>query len=239
MNKKVFLVTGGNKGIGKEIVSQLASAGHTVYLGARNLEAGEKAATELKALGDIRLVQIDLTEAYSQAAAAERIKADSGYLDGLINNAGIITDFGMASMVAVEDLRKTYETNVFGTIAVTQQMLPLLRAGQHKAIVNLSTGLGSLTQHGDPSWPFHGTAPMAYNSSKAALNMFTVLLAKELHAEGFRVNSVSPGWIATDLGGMDAPGTVAEGATIAVKTVLEGSDGATGLFLTSGGVIPW
>lgn len=239
MSNRVFLVTGGNKGIGKAIVRQLASAGHTVYLGARQRDAGEQAAAELQAAGDVRFVHIDLNDAASQAAAAEQIKSDSGYLDGLINNAGIITDYGTASSVAPDDLRTTFETNVFGTIAVTQQMLPLLRAGTHKAIVNLSTGLGSITQHGDPSWPFHSTVPMAYNASKAALNMFTVLLAKELRAEGFRVNSVSPGWIATDLGGPDAPGTAEQGAAIAVKIALEGSDGATGMFLTSGGVIPW
>ena len=239
MSNKVFLVTGGNKGIGKAIISQLASAGHTVYLGARQREAGEQAAAELRATGDVRFIQIDLNDTASQTAAVEQIKADSGYLDGLINNAGIITDYGTASSVALDDLRTTFETNVFGTIAVTQQMLPLLRAGTHKVIVNLSTGLGSITQHGDPSWPFHSTVPMAYNASKAALNMFTVLLAKELRAEGFRVNSVSPGWIATDLGGQDAPGTAEEGAAIAVKTALEGADGATGLFLTSGGLIPW
>ncbi|MFG1496323.1 SDR family NAD(P)-dependent oxidoreductase [Saccharospirillum sp. HFRX-1] len=239
MSNQVFLVTGGNKGIGKAIVRQLASAGHTVYLGARQRDAGEQAAAELQAAGDVRFVQIDLNDEASQAAAVEQINADSGYLDGLINNAGIITDFGTASTVALGDLRTTFETNLFGTLSVTQQMLPLLRAGNHKAIVNLSTGLGSITQHGDPSWPFHGAVPMAYNASKAALNMFTVLLAKELRAEGFRVNSVSPGWIATDLGGQNAPGTAEEGAAIAVKTALEGSDGATGLFLTSGGVIPW
>lgn len=239
MSKKVFLVTGGNKGIGKEVTTQLARADHTVYLGARKVEEGMKAVDELQAVGDVRFVQIDLTDLESQAAAAEQIRSQSGRLDGLINNAGIITDYGMASNVHLDDLRKTFETNYFGTIMVTQQMLPLLRAGSTKVIVNVSTGLGSMTMHGDPSWPFHGTTPLAYNSSKAALNMFTVLLAKELRDEGFRVNSVSPGWIATDLGGSSAPGTPEEGAEIAVKTALEGPDGPTGLFLTTGGVIPW
>ncbi|MFY0665986.1 MAG: SDR family oxidoreductase [Natronospirillum sp.] len=239
MNSKVFLVTGGNKGIGKAITAQLALAGHTVYLGARKVDEGRKAADELNAIGDVRFVQIDLTDPDSQAAAVKQIQAQSGYLDGLINNAGIIADYGTASGVLLEDLRKTFETNYFGTIMVTQHMLPLLRAGSHKVIVNVSTGLGSITQHGDPSWPFHGVTPAAYNSSKAALNMFTVLLAKELRSEGFRVNAVSPGWIATDLGGESAPGTPEEGAEIAVKCALEGPDGATGLFLTTGGVIPW
>ena len=239
MKTHVYLVTGGNKGIGKQITKELAEQGHTVYLGARKPEAGIAAADELKAFGDVRFVQIDINDSASQQAAAKQIKADTGYLDGLINNAGIIVDYGMASDVSIESLRQTFETNVFGTIMVTQTMLPLLRAGEHKSIVNLSTGLGSITQHGDPSWPFYSTTPMAYNASKSALNMFTVLLAKELRAEGFRVNAVSPGWIATDLGGASAPGTVEDGAAIAVKTAQEGPDGATGMFLTTGGVIPW
>lgn len=239
MSKQIFLVTGGNKGIGKEIVTQLARAGHTVYLGARNRDAGEQATQALSEVGDVRFVALDLNDTQSQQAAADYIAADSGYLDGLINNAGIIADYGQASNVTLDALRTTFETNTFGTISVTQATLPLLRTGEHRAIVNVSTGLGSLTQHGDPSWPFHSVTPLAYNASKAALNMFTVLLAKELREEGFRVNSVSPGWIATDLGGEQAPGTAEEGAAIAVQTALEGRDGATGLFLTSGGVIPW
>lgn len=239
MSNKVFLVTGGNKGIGKAIITQLAGADHTVYLGARKVDEGMKAAEELNAIGDVRFVQIDLTDPRSQATAAEQIRSQSGYLDGLINNAGIITDYGSASSVHLDDLRQTFETNYFGTIMVTQHMLPLLRAGTSKVIVNVSTGLGSITMHGDPSWPFHSTTPLAYNSSKAALNMFTVLLAKELRDEGFRVNAVSPGWIATDLGGTSAPGTPEEGARIAVECALMGHDGPTGLFLTTGGVIPW
>lgn len=239
MSKKIFLVTGANKGIGKQITKELAERGHTVYLAARNHEAGMATATELKSIGDVRFVQLDLNDNQSVKKAVEQIKSESGYLDGLINNAGIIVDYGTASNVTIDTLHQTFETNFFDTILVTQQMLPLLRAGQNKVIVNVSTGLGSLTMHCDPSWPFHGTVPFAYNSSKAALNMFTVLLAKELRGEGFRVNAVSPGWIATDLGGDSAPGTVEEGAAIAVKTALEGSDGQTGLFLTSDGIIPW
>lgn len=239
MKPNIYLVTGGNKGIGKQIVTELAKEGHRVYLGARNIEAGKATTAELKAYGDVRFVQLDLNDIPTQHSAAKHIKAESGYLDGLINNAGIIVDYDSASNVTLETLRQTFETNVFGTINVTQIMLPLLRFGKHKSIVNVSTGLGSITQHGDPSWPFHGVIPLAYNSSKSALNMFTVLLAKELRSEGFRVNAVSPGWIATDLGGEDASGTVEEGAAITVKTIQEGSEGQTGLFLTTNGIIPW
>ena len=241
MSKRVFLVTGGNKGIGKETVKQLAVKGNTVYLGARNADEGRKAVAELAAAGDVRLVKLDITNVDSLKKAADQIKATSGFLDGLINNAGMIAvaDYGLPSAASLEVLRKTFETNYVGTVMVTQNMLPLLRAGKGKVIVNVSTALGSVTSHGDPSWPFHGVNVLAYNSSKAALNMFTVLLAKELRAEGFRVNSVSPGWIATDLGGPSAPGKVEDGAAISVKCALEGPDGQTGLFLTTGGVIPW
>ncbi len=239
MSKHIYLVSGANKGIGKQIALELVEQGHTVYLGARDLEAGKKAAQELKERGDAWLVYLNLNDAKSHQAAVELIEQQSGHLDGLINNAGVIVGYGNASNVTHQALRETFETNVFGTIMLTQTMLPLLRKGSHRSIVNVSTGLGSMTMHGDPSWPFHGTTPLAYNASKSALNMFTVLLAKELRDEGFRVNSVSPGWIATDLGGEQAPGSVEEGAVIAVKTALEGSDGPTGLFLTTGGVIPW
>ncbi len=239
MITKVFLVTGANKGIGKQIAKELAGLGHTVYLAARNRSAGLAAEEELKALGDVRFIHLDLNDVSTIEKAAEHIKLKSGYLDGLINNAGIIVDYGTASTVTIDALKKTFETNLFGTIIVTQKMLPLLRMGQNRVIVNVSTGLASLAMHGDPSWPFHSTVPFAYNASKAALNMFSILLAKELRGEEFRVNSVSPGWIATDLGGESAPGTVEEGAAIALKTALEGADGQTGLFLTSGGVVPW
>lgn len=239
MDKKIFLVTGASKGIGKEIVRQLVGKGHTVYLGARDLNEGRKAAEEILAFGDVRLIHIDLTDSNSQKSAAEQIRKDSGFLDGLINNAGICTDYAPPTTASLEALREHFETNFFGTIAVTQSMLPLLRLGKGKVIVNVSTGLASLGLQGEPSWPFHGVNLLAYNSSKTALNMFTVSLAKELRAEGFRVNSVNPGHIATDLGGPNAPGKVEDGAAISVRCALEGSDGPTGLFLTNGGVVPW
>jgi NAD(P)-dependent dehydrogenase (short-subunit alcohol dehydrogenase family) len=239
VSKKVFLVTGGNKGIGKEIVRQLAVKGHTIYLGARDAKEGSRVVEELGAIGDVRFVQIDLTDVDSQKKAANQIGETAGFLDGLINNAGMIADYGPPSNASLEALRTTFETNYFGTVMVTQNMLPLLRAGKGKVIVNVSSALGSIALHGDPSWPYHGVNLLAYNSSKAALNSFTVLLAKELRAEGFRVNSVNPGHIATDLGGHNAPGKVEDGAAISVRCALEGPDGQTGLFLTTGGLIPW
>lgn len=239
MSTKVFLVTGGNRGIGKEIVKQLASKGHTVYLSSRDIIKGQQVVEELKPHGDVRLVQIDLVNPESQKQAANRIIKESGHLDGLINNAGICSDYDLPTSVSIEALRSVFETNFFGTVMITQFMLPLLRLGKGKVIVNVSTALGSLGLQGEPSWPYSSVNLFAYNSSKTALNMFTVSLAKELRSEGFRVNSVNPGHIATDLGGLDAPGKVEDGARISVQCALEGSDEQTGLFLTTGGLVPW
>ncbi|AJQ94869.1 SDR family NAD(P)-dependent oxidoreductase [Gynuella sunshinyii] len=239
MEQKIFLVTGGNKGIGKQIVKQIAEHGHRVYVGARNVGAGMNTATELQSAGDVRFVHLDLNNEQSIDDAVLFIDRDSGHLDGLVNNAGMIEGYENASKVSTSTLKNTFETNFYGTVMVTQKMLPLLRKGSHKTIVNVSTGLASMTMHGDPSWPFHSTTPFAYNASKAALNMFTVLLAKELRNEDFCVNSVSPGWVATDLGGRDAPRTVEQGAVIAVEMAVNKSSVQTGMFLTEGGMIPW
>ena len=239
MGSKTFLVTGGTRGIGKEIVRQLAAEGHEVYLSARTLKEGEEAVDELSANGNVRMVLLDLNVPESQEKAAAQILKEVGALDGLINNAGICLDFSLPTTVTLEALRMHFETNLFGTIMVTQNMLPLLRAGKSKTIVNVSTALGSLGLQGEESWSYSGVNLIAYNSSKTALNMFTVSLAKELRAEGFKVNSVNPGHVATDLGGANAPGTVEQGAAIFVRCALSEADGQTGLFLSSGGVVPW
>lgn len=239
MANKIILVTGGNKGIGKEIVKQLASGGHTVYFTARDSSAGKEAMEQLTGLGDVRMLHMDVTDLQSQQSAYAQISAQSGKLDGLINNAAICTDYSLPSQVTSEALRTHFETNYFGAVTITQTMLPLLRAGQGKVIINVSTALGSLGLQGEESWPYNGVNLLAYNSSKTALNMFTVSLAKELRNEGFRVNAVNPGHIKTGLGGENAPGSVEEGATISVNCVLAGSDTPTGLFLSSGGVVPW
>lgn len=239
MSKKVFLVTGGNKGIGREVTRQLASKGHTVYFGARDVKRGEEALASLKSAGDVRFVELDLTNPATHAAAAKKIAAEAGSLDGLMNNAGISLEPQTPSQVSLENMRTTFETNVFGTIGVTQAMLPLLRAGKSKVIVNTSSALGSLNLGGDESWPYSAVNVLAYNSSKTALNMFTVSLAKELRAEGFKVNSISPGHVATDMGGANAPGKVEDGAAISVRLALSEDDGVTGLFFSAGGVVPW
>jgi NAD(P)-dependent dehydrogenase (short-subunit alcohol dehydrogenase family) len=229
---KTALVTGGNKGIGREIAKGLIARGITVYIGARDEARGKKTAQELGA----KFLQIDVTSPESIAKAAASLPA----LDILVNNAGVSTDAGMLLKDVTPDiLRKTFDTNYFGVIAVTQAMLPLLRKSTHKTIVNVSSGLGSISLFQNSESGFSGVTPYAYNSSKTALNMFTVLLAKELREEGFRVNAVNPGYVATDLNQHQGPGTAEDGARIAIQAALLGPDGPTGSFMTWGGTLPW
>jgi NAD(P)-dependent dehydrogenase (short-subunit alcohol dehydrogenase family) len=238
--RRIALVTGANKGIGKETVAKLSSKGLTVYLGSRDKNRGEAALIDLqKPDRDIRLVELDVTDDTSRNRAFNQIHSESGKLDILINNAGIAIDRSAPSEAPLESQRKTFETNFFGAVATTQQMLPLLRNSDFRNIVNVSSELGSLTLHNVPDWPFAGVNILAYNASKTALNAFTVLLAKELKPEGFRVNSVNPGYTATDLNHFRGTGTVQDAAAVIVKYALIGADGPTGGFFTSRGMLPW
>ena len=239
-DKQVALITGANKGIGKEIARQLGAQGMTVLIGARDQGRGEEAAVELKAGGaDAHAIRIDVTDAASIEAAARQIESEYGRLDILVNNAGIALDRGPASALDLETLRRTYETNVFGVFAVTQAMLPLLRKSEAGRIVNHSSGLGSLTQNSDPNWGFAGVKPLAYNSSKAALNMMTVIFAAELKDTGIKVNAADPGYTATDLNQHSGPRTVEQGATAAVRLATLPADGPTGGYFDEDGVVPW
>jgi len=238
---RVALVTGANKGIGKEIARQLAQHGLRVFLGARDETRGTVAVKELQSQGlSVELLILDIENIGSIRSAADRLFAEVGRLDILINNAGAVYEYGAPSQSDPALLRKTFETNFFGAVSVTQAMLPLLRKSDHKVIVNVSSGLGSLAQHSLPeSRNPTSINILAYNSSKTALNAFTVLLAKELRPEGFRVNSVCPGYISTDLNEHRGPGTVEEGARISVRCALAGPDGPTGCYLAEGGTLPW
>ena len=167
-DRKIALITGANKGIGKEIARQLGAQGLTVLIGARDETRGAEAVSELNQEGlTAHSVQLDVTDQESIDAAAKRIEAEFGKLDVLVNNAGIALDKGPASETEMETLRRTYDTNVFGVFAVTKAMLPLLKKSEAGRIVNLSSGLGSLTQNSDPNWEFAGVKPLAYNSSKS------------------------------------------------------------------------
>ena len=239
-DKKIALITGANKGIGKEIARQLGARGMTVLIGARDTTRGEEAAAELKASGaDARAISLDVTDQASIAEAARRIEAEFGRLDVLVNNAGIALETGAPGAFDIDVLRRTYETNFFGVAAVTNALLPLLKKSQAGRVVNMSSGLGSLTQNSDPNWPFGHVKPLAYNSSKAALNMFTIILAAELKDTPIKVNAADPGYTATDLNHNTGTRTVEQGATEAVRLATLPSDGPSGGYFDEDGVVPW
>jgi len=236
--KRIVLVTGANKGIGKEIARQLGALGMTVLLGVRDSGRGEEAVVELKAGGaDAEAIRIDVTDEASITEAASQIEAKFGRLDVLVNNAGIALE--TTNVLDMDVLRRTYDTNVFGVYAVTKAMLPLLRKSEAGRIVNMSSGLGSLTQNSDPNWAFAAVKPLAYNSSKAALNMMTVIFAAELKDTPVKVNSADPGYTATDLNQNRGTRTVAQGAIAAVRLATLPADGPTGAYYDEDSIVPW
>jgi NAD(P)-dependent dehydrogenase (short-subunit alcohol dehydrogenase family) len=244
MNSKVALVTGGNKGIGNHIVSQLAQQEVRVYLAARDVNRGRAAADVLTHQGlDVEFIQLDVTDAASVTAAAKQVDRASGRLDILVNNAAITSGLDPASRMTADDLRRTYETNVFGVATVTNAFLPLLRRSKSPRIVNVSSGMGSITLIADPGFELTKINQAAYQSSKAALNALTVLYANELRADAIKVNAVCPGYRATELnGGLPTPGAgePAGGARVAVEMAMIGDDGPTAQFLgDTGAIYPW
>ena len=233
---KVALVTGANKGIGHAIASELAARGFTVLIGARDASRGEAAARRI--VGDAHPITLDVTHADSIAAAAARIRREFGRLDVLINNAGIARS-AKPSEASLEDVRAVFETNVFGVIAVTQAMLPLLLEAPAGRIVNVSTRLGSLSAITDPAFPMPGVGGVAYGPSKTALNAVTIAFAQELAGTPIKVNLACPGYTATDLNGHSGPRTVAEAACEPLRLAMLGPEGPTGTFSNDAGSIPW
>jgi NAD(P)-dependent dehydrogenase (short-subunit alcohol dehydrogenase family) len=233
------LVTGANSGIGKETARQFAAAGHTVYVGSRDVERGRQAVEEIG--GDSRLLVIDVTDARSVAAAAAQVPD----LDVLVNNAGIMVDGNVAPHADVDSFRRTYETNVFGVLAVTNAFLPALRRSAHPRIVNVSSGTGSLDWSTGPNPQFDyqtGGTGAAYRSSKTALNALTVHYAQALAAQGFKVNALAPGLRATNLNARAAAseGDPAQAAAGVVRLALLPDDGPTGAFISwDGSAVPW
>ena len=231
------LITGANKGIGYETARQLIAAGHTVYVGARDAERGRRAAEELGA----RFVLLDVTDDASVEAAAKKIEADGG-LDVLINNAGIETrnadnSVPTAETVTADQMRNTFETNVFGVVRVLHAFLPLLQRSAAPVVVNVSSGLASLTALSDPDHLAHFYPGIAYPASKTAVNMLTVQFAKAFPA--MRINSVEPGFTKTDLNGNTGTQTVEQGAEIIVRMAQAGPDGPTGGYFDVNGRLPW
>ncbi len=239
--KKVALITGANKGLGFETARQLGKQGVTVLIGARDEKRGAEAEAKLKSENfDAQFVHLDVNDTATHETARRFIETNYGKLDILINNAAIVVESTeKASELSLEKLRQTFDTNFFGVVAVTQTFLPLIKKSDGGRIVNVSSGLGSLTNNSDPNWAFYPVKPLAYNSSKTALNAFTVILAHELKDTNIKVNSADPGYTATDLNHNSGTKTVAEGASIIADLATLPESGATGSYFDDQGVLPW
>src|SRR5271154_1285244 len=249
-NKPVALVTGANQGIGLQIAKDLVAQGFTVLVGSRNLQRGEAAAKQIGR--DARALQLDVTDQASIAAAAERIRQELGRLDVLVNNAAISNTSKLPSMsvqeyaklvrpsnVSLDEVRAVWDTNVFGVLAVTQAMLPLLREAPAARIVNVSSGVGSLTRNADPTSSWRSIFGPVYPASKTALNAITLAMAIELEPTKIKVNAACPGYTKTNLNNYSVTGTAQQGAREPVRLALLGPDGPTGTFSNEDGPLPW
>ncbi|MCO5993841.1 SDR family NAD(P)-dependent oxidoreductase [Actinoallomurus rhizosphaericola] len=240
----IALITGANKGIGHAIAAGLADRGMTVLVGARDVERRDAAVERLRAAGgDVHGLTLDVTAADTIAMAAEEIAARYGRLDVLVNNAGITGDERQIPGAGPEvpaEVRRVFETNVFGAIAVTEAMLPLLLRSPAGRVVNVSGRGGSLTAMATTDGEFADLpALLGYPASKAALNAVTTQYAKHLRANGILVNAICPGHTATEGNGFSGDRTVEQGAAIAVRMATLGPDGPTGAFVDENGPIPW
>lgn len=240
--KQTALVTGANRGIGKEVSRQLAAKGYQVFLGSRDAERGQATVDELRAAGhaDVHLLVLDVTSDDSVAQAAADLATKVSALDVLVNNAGVAAA-GFTAPVdeSIAQIKSSYEINVFGVVRATQGFLPLLKKSKHGRIVNVSSGLGSTTLDSDKSYEHYNLVFLGYNSSKAALNNITVTYAKALAEFGIKVNASDPGYTATDMNGHQGTQTVEIGSQSTVYLATLPEDGPTGTFYRKDGVIPW
>ncbi len=226
----VVLVSGGNRGIGLEACRALASAGATVLLGARDLSDGERAARELAKAGSVFAVPLDVADSKSVAALKTRVEKEFGALDVLINNAGVYDDGGKNVLTVPEEVvEKTLATNLLGAWRLCRAFAPAMSARRRGRIVNVSSGMGALSSMG-------ADAP-SYRVSKAALNALTLVLSSELKPAGVGVVSFCPGWVATAMGGKNAPGPPKSAGEALATAALD--DDRTGVFIRDGQVIPW
>jgi NAD(P)-dependent dehydrogenase (short-subunit alcohol dehydrogenase family) len=234
--RKTALITGANKGIGREIARQLGRKGYSVWLGSRDAQRGEQAAAELRKEGlDAHALALDVTNDASVRAAAMLYGKTSDSLDVLVNNAGVATGGYVAPTAAsLDDMHAVYEVNVFGPVRVTQAFVPFLRKAGQGRIVMMSSSLGSIGEQVDMTSGTYGVNLLGYNSSKSALNMITVSFAKELAAHGIKVNAANPGYVATDLNDHQGYRSVEQGAAIAVHLATLGPMGPTAGFFNDG-----
>jgi len=245
-NRPIAFITGGNRGIGFETARQLGQAGIIPVIGARSA-AGEAAAAQLRSEGiEAHALLFDATEPGDHRKAYELFDSLAGRLDILVNNAGVFLEgepgvVGLYSAADVPEdvLRRTMEANFLAPVLLTQALLPLLHKASAGRIVNLSSILGSLTLHRDPASPIHTSQSVAYNTSKTALNAYTVHLAKALAGTRVKVNAAHPGWVQTSMGGSAAPMSVADGARTSVQLAMLPDDGPNGGFFHLGEPLPW
>jgi NAD(P)-dependent dehydrogenase (short-subunit alcohol dehydrogenase family) len=250
LSGKVAFITGANKGLGLETARGLGKLGVAVVIGSRDEARGRAAADKLRSEGveNVEAVRFDVTRPEDHPKVARHLEARYGKLDILVNNAGVMLDgadfaapggFNTRSTVKPEVLRQTFETNFFAVVALTQALLPLLRKAPAGRIVNLSSVLGSLTLHSDPTSGIYDRKAFAYDASKTALNAFTVHLAQELRGTKIKVNSAHPGWVQTDMGGPAAPLGLSEGGKTSVQLATLPDDGPTGGYFHLGQPLPW
>ncbi|MGA7855407.1 MAG: SDR family oxidoreductase [Candidatus Acidiferrales bacterium] len=248
---KVAFITGGNRGLGFETARILGKQGITVVIGSRDLAQGEEAAKKLRGEGAkaVEAVRFDVNKSADHQEIHDYLERKHGKLDILINNAGVLDEgmprpnggagFNSTSRVSAGKLRQTFETNFFQPIFLTQTLLPLIRKSPAGRIVNLSSLLGSLTEHANPASRIYDRKAFAYDASKTAINAFTVHLAQELSGTAIKVNSAHPGWVKTAMGGEYAPMELSEGGKTSAQLATLGEDGPTGGFFHLGQAIPW
>jgi NAD(P)-dependent dehydrogenase (short-subunit alcohol dehydrogenase family) len=239
---RVALVTGANKGIGLAVARGLGQFGHVVFIGARDPERGRVAVEQLRQESiDARLQVIDVRRPDSVASAAGDIERAIGRLDVLVNNAAVKLEFHPAppSTTPMDLVEITYSTNVFGTMRVIQAMLPLLLASPAPRIVNLSSGLGSLTLAATPGTPYHAKPMLGYNTAKAAVNAMTIQFANEFEATPLKINAADPGYVRTDMTRNDGRRTPEQGAAVVIRLATLPDDGPTGGFFDERGPVPW
>jgi NAD(P)-dependent dehydrogenase (short-subunit alcohol dehydrogenase family) len=240
MIEKIALISGANKGIGKEVARQLGKKGFKVLIGSRDTGRGEAAAAELRKAGiDAQPIQLDVTDEESVDKAISLIEKNHGHLDVLVNNAGIVNDTATGIETSIDSVDKTMQTNFIGPLRLLQKSVPLLEKSGAGRVVNVSSTLGSHQTLTDPSSGFQNFMYIGYSSSKSALNMLTIIAAHNLGSKNIKVNAICPGYVATDINNNSGPRSVEQGAAIVVKMATLPDDGPTGTYVNDDGTIPW